>query len=150
MLADIIAAVHAGKLPSQEQVNGALRRALASEILAPASWSTNGESHLPIYDQVLADSWQTVLRNTRDACQAALEFGSEKNSESASVRGCERPLLCLLIDDDRFQDLVYQLRSVTSVPLHADVAVEATKPGHVDMDALGEIISSALCVLILD
>ncbi|RPD68333.1 hypothetical protein L226DRAFT_617588 [Lentinus tigrinus ALCF2SS1-7] len=45
-------------------------------------------------------------------------------------------------DDDRVQDLTYQLRQITSMPVHADVAVETAHQGNVDVDAIVQELPS--------
>ncbi|RPD54449.1 hypothetical protein L227DRAFT_657629, partial [Lentinus tigrinus ALCF2SS1-6] len=120
-LADVVAALYAGKLPSQEQVNRALRHALASDVLNSHLHGTNGGGS---GEEELNEAGKEVLSLVRDALQAVLEFGMEKN------------------DDDRIQDLVYQLRQITSMPVHADVAVEAAHEGNVDVDAIVQELPS--------
>ncbi|KAI0699901.1 hypothetical protein C8T65DRAFT_831795 [Cerioporus squamosus] len=134
-LADVVAALHAGKLPSQGQVNRALRHALASDLLHPHSRQADSRPG-GAEEEELNEVGKEVLDGVKDALQALLEFGTEKN------------------DDDRLQDLVYQLRRTTSAPVHADVAVRATQPGKLDVDTIagelpsqGEVTSDAAALL---
>ncbi|TFK77797.1 hypothetical protein K466DRAFT_668620, partial [Polyporus arcularius HHB13444] len=71
-------------------------------------------------EEELNEAGKEVLGSMRNALQALLEFGMEKN------------------DDNRVQDLVYQLRHITSTPVRADVAVEATHPGNLDINAIAQ------------
>ncbi|RPD69589.1 hypothetical protein L226DRAFT_563232 [Lentinus tigrinus ALCF2SS1-7] len=75
-LADVVAALYAGKLPSQEQVNRALRHALASDVLNSHLHGTNGGGS---GEEELNEAGKEVLSLVRDALQAVLEFGMEKN-----------------------------------------------------------------------
>ncbi|KAI0746172.1 hypothetical protein C8Q76DRAFT_706217 [Earliella scabrosa] len=125
-LADIVAALHAGKLPSQEQVNRALRHALTSDLLNPESYGGLGHDHgaRTKEQEELEETGRNVLHAIREASQALLEFGMEKN------------------DDDRIQEIVYHIRNIDSTPVHADVAVETTQPINVDVDTIAQQVPS--------
>ncbi|KAH9859151.1 hypothetical protein C2E23DRAFT_801645 [Lenzites betulinus] len=107
-VADVIAALNAGKLPSQEQLDRALRKLLASGIL-----DTDDSAGVRGTDTL------------EDACQAVLQFGMEKN------------------DDDTAQDLVYQLKQIADIPVHADIAVDTAEPGKLDMEAIAQELPSS-------
>ncbi len=84
-LADLVAALHAGKLPSQEQVNLALRHALASDVLHAHSGEAEGRPPGGAEEEELNEVGKEVIGSVRNALQALLEFGMEKNGESYSV-----------------------------------------------------------------
>ncbi|KAI0744344.1 hypothetical protein C8Q80DRAFT_1107728 [Daedaleopsis nitida] len=54
----------------------------------------------------------------------------------------QRVLTDASLDDDRVQDLVYQLRRIPSSPLHADVVVETTQQGTLDLNAVAQELPS--------
>ena len=96
-LADIVAALHAGKLPSQEQVNRALRHALTSDLLNPESYGGLGHDHgaRTKEQEELEETGRNVLHAIREASQALLEFGMEKNGEShTNAHGCANTVRC--------------------------------------------------------
>ncbi|KAI0762170.1 hypothetical protein BD413DRAFT_606873 [Trametes elegans] len=121
-IADVVAALGAGKLPSQEQLHEVLRRLLASGVLDSSTSSEDPSSVAG--EEEIEETGRHVVESARDVAQAALQFGMEKN------------------DDNRIQELVYQLRQITSTPVHADVAVDVTQPGKVDVDDIAQQIPS--------
>ncbi|CAG7851697.1 SubName: Full=Uncharacterized protein {ECO:0000313/EMBL:CCA68732.1} [Serendipita indica DSM 11827] len=96
--AQIIGAIQAGKYPSQEQINKALRMLLASDLLKATSIQANGP---------LSAHGRRIIEDTRSLVQALLTAGMEKN------------------DDDRIQDLLWHLSQVEEVPLQVNIDVDA-------------------------
>ncbi|KZT29508.1 hypothetical protein NEOLEDRAFT_1238916 [Neolentinus lepideus HHB14362 ss-1] len=96
-IADVLAAINAGKLPSQDQIDAALKLALASDALQPAVV-------LRGYGP-LSESGKKVIRDVRELVNALLRTGVEKNS------------------DNKLQDLMYHLERIDSSSVNADVAV---------------------------
>ncbi|KAI0630055.1 hypothetical protein C8Q77DRAFT_237447 [Trametes polyzona] len=83
-VADVVAALNAGKLPSQEQLDGALRRVLASGVLdvnAGSPDEADGDA-----EEELEEAGRQVVENAREVCQALLQFGMEKNGERPHSR----------------------------------------------------------------
>ena len=91
-IADIIAALYAGKLPSQEQVNRALRHALSSELLSSHHKPADGRALGRVEEEELNEVGMQVMDCVRAAVQAALEFGMEKNGESSMSAASEQTL----------------------------------------------------------
>ncbi|EIW63656.1 uncharacterized protein TRAVEDRAFT_69572 [Trametes versicolor FP-101664 SS1] len=118
-IADVVAGVRAGKLPSQQQLDGTLRSLLASGVLDTADGLDGAAG-----EENTADAAKRVVDCAREACHALLQFGMEKN------------------DDDAAQDLVHQLRQLSDIPVHADIVVGAAEPGRVDGEALARALPS--------
>jgi hypothetical protein len=78
-LADVLAALSAGKWPSQKQLDRALRALLDSDLLDPhAAADSIG------YGQ-LSQSGKKVVEDVRELVHAALELGATKNGAWACV-----------------------------------------------------------------
>lgn len=71
--ADVLAAIAAGKLPSQDQLNHALQSLLRSDLLDPRA-TAQAIGYGP-----LSESGRKVVEDVRELCQAALEVGLQKN-----------------------------------------------------------------------
>ena len=69
-IADALAALHAGKLPTQQQLDSALRKLLKSGILVAEAGRRGG---------ALNETGAKVVRDTRELVEALLRFGLEKN-----------------------------------------------------------------------
>ncbi|KAI0355792.1 hypothetical protein OH77DRAFT_1589761 [Trametes cingulata] len=125
-VADVVAALNAGKLPSQAQVDEVLRRVLSSGLLNSDSVEGAGESGgiggegEGEGERELGEAERRVVGCVREACQAVLQFGMEKN------------------DDDRIQEIVYQLRKLSTPAVQAGIAVETVEPGKIDADAIAQ------------
>lgn len=82
--ADVAAALHVGKLPSQSQLNTALRKVLRSNVLIAA----NGRSARVLGQQQqyrpLSDRGKKFLKDTRELIEGVIQFGLEKNGLSPS------------------------------------------------------------------
>ena len=76
-VADVVAALKAGKLPTQEQANRVLRYVLSSDILTGGAVWDNGTRTEE--EEEPREVWSALLKDTRNAGQAFLEFGTEKN-----------------------------------------------------------------------
>ncbi|KAL5528669.1 hypothetical protein ACEPAF_7805 [Sanghuangporus sanghuang] len=102
-IADVLAALHTGKLPSQQQIDGVLRKLLRSEFFDLDSDSGHGGN-----GDALDEGVKKVISDGRDVAEIVLQVGLEKN------------------DDDRVQDLVYQLRELgaRTVPIDIERPVE--------------------------
>lgn len=75
-LADVLAALHVGKLPSQDQLNRAIQLALRSDILNPAAKLGYG---------TLNNSGKKVVADVRKILDAVLQLGLEKNGAHNSL-----------------------------------------------------------------
>lgn len=73
-VADIIAAIHSGKLPSQDQLNGSLRKLLGSSIL---------QNDKKLGDPALNAEGKKVIQDVREALTILLQLGTEKNGKSS-------------------------------------------------------------------
>lgn len=73
-VADIIAAIHSGKLPSQDQLNGSLRKLLGSSIL---------QNDKKLGDPALNAEGKKVIQDVREALTILLQLGTEKNCKSS-------------------------------------------------------------------
>jgi len=89
-VADVLAALKAGKLPSQDQLHILVKEFLASDALKASNVAGGA------LDADLAAESEKLVFNLREACVAVLQLGMEKN------------------DDDKFQDLVYHMRRLSS------------------------------------
>ncbi|TFK46962.1 hypothetical protein OE88DRAFT_1739005 [Heliocybe sulcata] len=96
-LADVLAAINAGKLPSQAQIDKALKSALASDALQP---NVVLRGYGP-----LSESGRRVIEDARDLISAVLRAGVEKNA------------------DNKLQDLLYHLEHIDASSVNADVAI---------------------------
>lgn len=72
-IADILGALQAGKLPTQLQLDNALRTLLISGILDVEAGKKGG---------ALDEAGVKVVRDTKELVEAFLRFGMEKNGES--------------------------------------------------------------------
>ena len=75
-LANIIGALKAGKLPSQEQMNHAIRLALASDIIKPTV------ATIAAHDYELSESAARVILCLRQVFEMVAQVGLEKNGTS--------------------------------------------------------------------
>lgn len=71
-LADLAAALSAGKYPSQDQINGGIQVLLRSEILKTGSLAAHGP---------LSARGRLLIDDVRGILDALLVLGSEKNSQ---------------------------------------------------------------------
>ncbi|KAG6844031.1 hypothetical protein H0H93_016717, partial [Arthromyces matolae] len=115
-VADIIAALQSGKLPSQDQLDNILRQFLRSTFLNDDQRFISGR---------LSQNGNRILMDTRDLIGALLQFGMEKNM------------------DDRFQDLLYQISVLKGTPVHvnADVAIQAERENLARLQDEGEYLA---------
>ncbi|TFK41696.1 hypothetical protein BDQ12DRAFT_625737, partial [Crucibulum laeve] len=97
-LVDILVVLNAGKLPSQEQINHLLRFLLKSDLLQDDATTKVMQGTGPA-----SEKGRKVVRGVHNVAQALLQFGMEKN------------------DDDKFQDLIFQLSQIEGVPVRVDV-----------------------------
>ena len=74
-VADVVGALEAGRLPSQAQIDHALRGLLNSDLLKVES----GNTHLP---PSLAKELVVIVDDVKEVVAAMLEVGEEKNSLS--------------------------------------------------------------------
>lgn len=70
IIAEALGALNAGKYPSQDQINQALRRLLRSELLKPDDLASRTKP---------SASGARLLSTFREALQVAMEIGLEKN-----------------------------------------------------------------------
>jgi hypothetical protein len=90
--ADVLAALHVGKLPSQDQTNAALRKLLRSDVLAVEGSKSarilgQGQQYGP-----LSERGKTVLKDFREVIESIVQFGMEKNGPFPFRRSCSRSL----------------------------------------------------------
>jgi hypothetical protein len=76
ILADVIAAISVGKLPSQAQLDYAARIILNSQILNVEDAKSSGRG-------AISHSWRRILKDIREIIEASIEIGLQKNGKSA-------------------------------------------------------------------
>jgi hypothetical protein len=74
ILANIIASINAGKLPSQTQLDHAARIILNSEVL-------NVESDRTSERGTISSSWRNIVKDLREVIEASVEVGLQKNGK---------------------------------------------------------------------
>lgn len=78
-VADVFAAVHSGKFPTQQQVSAALQKLLRSELLSEED--DNGIAGL---NKSLEADRKKLVRDLREVAEAVIQVGLEKNGEQES------------------------------------------------------------------
>lgn len=134
-IADLIAAVGNGKLPSQDQLNNLIRRILQSQIFK----EINKDKH-----DTLSRRGQVVLKDLEEVLRAFMDLGMEKNGEARET-SFRVDLLAGLIrvppaDDDKVQDIVDELRHVRSNPVSVDTDFSLNTSAK---DAAGNVLHSS-------
>ena len=83
-VADVIAALRVGKLPSQDQTNAALQKIMRSNVLA--LFDSKSARVLGQKQQYgpLSDRGKTIVKDIRELVEAIIQFGLEKNGLSLS------------------------------------------------------------------
>jgi hypothetical protein len=109
--ADVLAAISAGKYPSQEQINNASRVLLSSDILKTTHAGFEGP---------LSKQGRQVLEDARALLQCLIVLGTEKNSKHAVKCSV---LKLTLLDDDKLQDLLWRIGRIDEVPVLVDVHI---------------------------
>lgn len=98
---DVVAALNAGKLPSQSQIN------IICQKLLESGWLDTKRAGR------LGGSMTEVLRNSRELVKAVKKFGVRKNCECSSLSFPAPSILVTQyitgLDDDRIQEFVYHL-----------------------------------------
>lgn len=82
--ADVFAAFHVGKLPSQEQINAALQKALRSQVLTVDADKSARVLGLKQQYGPLSERGKLLLKDVRELVEAIIQFGMEKNGPSFS------------------------------------------------------------------
>lgn len=83
-IVDVLAALNAGKLPTQDQISSFLQVLLKSELLREVQ---DKGKVVPGYGP-LSKEGRKVLADVRALVQAALQFGMEKNGAVCIFFGC--------------------------------------------------------------
>ncbi|KAF9564543.1 hypothetical protein CPC08DRAFT_705282 [Agrocybe pediades] len=99
---EVLAALNAGKLPTQEQTTHLLQVLLGSELLKEDNSTNVVPGNGPTSRQ-----GRKVLKDVRGLIQAMLQFGMEKNA------------------DDKLQELYFQFLSLDQPPVSVSVHVDA-------------------------
>ncbi|KAF8512805.1 hypothetical protein JB92DRAFT_2926409 [Gautieria morchelliformis] len=124
-VADVFGALRVGKIPSQDQINAALRKALRSNVLAIEDTGKGarvlGQKHL--YGP-LSESGKIILKDVREIIEAVIQFGMEKN------------------DDDRIQDLIYQNAQISNRPVSVNLDAAKDTEGGDEIKNLASVIPS--------
>lgn len=82
--ADVFAALRVGKLPSQDQINAALRKVLHSQVLSVEdNKSARVQGRRQQYGP-LSERGKIMLNDIRELVEAIMQFGMEKNGLSLS------------------------------------------------------------------
>jgi len=120
-IVDALAALNAGKLPTQEQFTRLFQQLLKSELLkdnAGKVVSGNGP---------MSKQGRKVIGDVRVLIHALLQFGMEKNGACYIYIGI-KPLNQNFTVDDKFQELYFQISQIESSPVDIEVNVEINKP----------------------
>ncbi|KIM72026.1 hypothetical protein PILCRDRAFT_16512 [Piloderma croceum F 1598] len=99
---DVLAALKANKLPSQNQLNLFLQSVLRSDVLDVNGHGVTG------YGPVSDDARKVIL-DLRECIEAVLQIGMEKNA------------------DNKLQDLLFQSSRIQSSPIRIDADVEVDR-----------------------
>jgi hypothetical protein len=81
-LADVLAVIRVGKLPSQAQISQGLRAALGSSLLDPHALAAATSSARLLGGDALSQSGRRVLHDVREVIEATLEWGNSRNGMS--------------------------------------------------------------------
>jgi len=120
-IVDALAALNAGKLPTQEQFTRLFQQLLKSELLkdnAGKVVSGNGP---------MSKQGRKVIGDVRVLIYTLLQFGMEKNG-ACHIYIVIKPLNLNSIVDDKFQELYFQISRIESSPVDVEVNVEINKP----------------------
>lgn len=113
---DLIAAASAGKLPSQAQINGALQLLLRSEFL---------RTEAPAAQRLLSARGRQLLDDLRETVEAIQVLGVQKNGAIIPIALMMNVIIyTLFVDDDRIQDMLYQLSRLPEVPVSIDLSAD--------------------------
>ncbi|KAG9126944.1 hypothetical protein FRC07_001277 [Ceratobasidium sp. 392] len=105
--ADALGALSAGKMPTQRQLDAALSSLLSSNVLKVGATSTGA----------LSDHGKVLLLDVREIVQSVARIGMEKNA------------------DDLMQDVIWQYRSMSAVPVQVDANWHNQSKIDIDVDA---------------
>jgi len=97
--ADVVAAINAGKLPSQTQLDHAARLALNSDLLNVEDSSGPG---------TLSDNWRKIVGDVREIIEATVEIGLQKNG------------------DNLLQEIIFLSKDISLESAHTEVAVDVS------------------------
>ncbi|KAG8753439.1 hypothetical protein FRC11_007434, partial [Ceratobasidium sp. 423] len=109
--ADALGALAAGKMPTQRQLDSALSALLSSDLLKVSNTATG----------VLSAHGQALVLDVREIVQAVARIGLEKNS------------------DDLVQDIIWQYRSMSSVPIQVDANWQNQSKMDINVAAAGKL-----------
>ncbi|KIJ69680.1 hypothetical protein HYDPIDRAFT_104272, partial [Hydnomerulius pinastri MD-312] len=100
--ADVVAAIQAGKLPSQEQINRALQTCMRTScyLRVPEPECQRHDPHNALGP--LSDGSRRIIEDVRNVLQSILEFGVQNN------------------DDNRIQDILFGIAHIDSPRVHVD------------------------------
>ncbi|KAH7869060.1 uncharacterized protein C8R40DRAFT_1132563 [Lentinula edodes] len=119
-LVHIVAALDAGKLPSQHQLNHLIKVALKSEILYPTEGSSSLAGH-------------KVLLDVREFLGLLAVFGLEKNCRyRLQVMREFNHNLINSSDDDKVQNIIYHAQCLTYTPPEPDELIILEPPTELD------------------
>ncbi|KAF8588045.1 hypothetical protein K439DRAFT_1630079 [Ramaria rubella] len=125
-VADAFGALRVGKLPSQEQINVALRKVLHSGVLTVDDSEDDSLQYVLLGQYgPLSERGTKVIKDIRELVEAVIQFGMEKN------------------DDDRIQDFIYQNSQIGDAPVGVDF--DAAKKNEVkeEVQDLANAVPSA-------
>ncbi|KDN50250.1 hypothetical protein RSAG8_01586, partial [Rhizoctonia solani AG-8 WAC10335] len=105
--ADVLGALAAGKMPTQRQLDSCLSALLSSDLLKVGNTATG----------VLSAHGQALVLDAREIVQAVARIGLEKNA------------------DDLVQDIIWQYRSMSSVPVQVDANWHNQSKMDINVDA---------------
>lgn len=117
VFADIVAAINAGKLPSQTQLDHAARIALNSDVLNVEDSSGPG---------TLSENWRQIVGDVREIIEAIVEIGLQKNG--TFVACCYRYIVLTPVSkgDDVIQEIIFLGKDISLDSARTEVAVDVS------------------------
>lgn len=125
-VADALGALSAGKMPTQQQIDTALGLLLGSDILKVGATSSGA----------LSAHGKMLVLDVREIVQALARIGMEKNGESKMSTFKAAPDASEKVDN-LVQDVVWQYRSMSAVPVQVDANWHNQSKLDIDVDQAG-------------
>jgi hypothetical protein len=115
VFADVVAAINAGKLPSQAQLDHAARIVLNSGVLNVHDSSGPG---------TLSENWRQIIGDVREIIEATVEIGLQKNGIFVAYDYCCIVLTPASKGDDIIQEIIFLSKDISLDSAHTEVAVD--------------------------
>ncbi|KAG8741005.1 hypothetical protein FRC10_003464 [Ceratobasidium sp. 414] len=108
--ANALGALSAGKMPTQRQLDAALNLLLSSNVLKVGATSAGA----------LSAHGRVLVLDVREIVQSMARIGMEKNGEHVVEKLGAINEVTMSIADDLIQDVIWQYRSMSAVPVRVD------------------------------